>query len=73
MTSGGWDIHLGGASGGWEEHGAGNDPLTIYHGFYLISPDGTHWLISVDNNGSLVTSNRMGYSMGLLLSLTYAQ
>ena len=39
-------------------------------GIKLKSPDGTWWIITIANDGSLV-SNKAGSPIGLLLALTY--
>ena len=43
------------------------------NGLYLFSPDGTKWIITIDNSGSLITSSMVGKPIGLLLCLTYSK
>lgn len=45
------------------------------HAIYLIDSNGSKWVLSVNPDGALVTSQfglGAGFPMGLLLSLTYS-
>lgn len=56
-----------------------NQPLLHNHKtWYMVSPDGSIWDMSIDDTGALVSTKRVpitpatGNPIGLLLTLTYA-